>query len=84
MIHTAIKLYKKYQDKKAHEETGGEADYANANPGAGGQVSYATGKKRPVCPQCNETKKIDFNSRPEEPQVTYANCLTCGTQWRHR
>lgn len=59
------KLYKKHQAKKEAEATGQPIPYE---------------KQKLECPNCRETKKIDFITTPE--RVKTATCMKCGTQWR--
>ena len=63
------KLYKKHQAKKEAEGAGAE-----------GSETIPQEKKKHECPNCRETKKIDFHTTPEQGRM--ATCLKCGSQWK--
>ena len=73
IYYGAKKLSEKRKAKKANE-----ADDGISQPNSKDQ-------SKPVCPQCQETSKIDFQRRYEGgDDATWATCRKCGSQWRHK
>ena len=67
-IAYGVRKYKQHQAKK-EAEARGEI------------VPDEEKKKKPTCPSCGETKKIDFVSTTNTPGTKNASCLKCGRQW---
>jgi DNA-directed RNA polymerase subunit M/transcription elongation factor TFIIS len=74
MIYYGVKKYKEKRNaKKANEASDGSKEPSSND------------QSKPVCPQCQETSKIDFQRRDEGgTDATWATCRKCGSQWRHK